>query len=163
VGKIPPGLTDSCICVALQSLLPYFGLPCCVVPFLHSARCCLFKVGGCLFDKPHGTQDLHLAENSSLQLWASEFCSVFFGFENWRSPGWHRVSCTERRFWYFFGKFSGTVIIIIIISFALSCRCSLNYYCVEPLVLKWNFWRVKPGLSTCAPFPGSSGGLINKI
>jgi hypothetical protein len=124
--------------VVLQSLLPYFVLPFCVVPFLHRVRCCLFKVGGCLFDKPHGTHDLDLAENISFQLWASKFCSVYFGFENWRSPGWHRVSCTGRRFWYLFWEFSGTVIIIvniiiilitiiiiIINSFALSC-CSLN-------------------------------------
>jgi hypothetical protein len=89
------------------------------------------------------------------------------------------VSCTERRFSYLFGEFSGTVIIIVnviiiitiiiiiiiinINSFALSRCCSLNYYCVEPFVLKWYFWFVKPGLSTCAPFPGSSGGLINKF
>jgi hypothetical protein len=42
---------SGCPTVALQSLLPYFGLPCCVVPFLRCARCYLLKVGGCLFDE----------------------------------------------------------------------------------------------------------------
>jgi hypothetical protein len=144
--------------VALQSLLPYFVLPCCVVPFLHRARSCLFKVGGCLFDKPHATNDLDLAKNTSFQVLGLKILFSFFGFENRRSPGWLRVSCTERGFSYLFGEISGIVIIIIIIiiiSFSLSCCCSLNYYCVEPFVFEWYFWRVKPGNPTCAPFPHS--------
>jgi hypothetical protein len=54
-----------CIPVALQSLLPYFVLPYCVVPFPHRACCCLSRVGGCLFHKLHGTHYLDLAENTS--------------------------------------------------------------------------------------------------
>jgi hypothetical protein len=76
-----------------------------------------------------------------------------------------RVALREnfRIFWGIFWYCIIVLIIIIIISFALSCCCSLNYYCLELFVLKWYFWCVKPGLSTCAPFPGSSDGLINKI
>jgi hypothetical protein len=122
-----------CLGVALQSLLPYFGLPCCVVPFLH--RNSLFKVGGCLFDKPRGTHDKDLADNTCFQLLGLKILFRFFGFENRRSPGWLRVSCTERGFSYLLGNFSG-IVLIIINSFALSCCCSLDYYCVEPFVFE---------------------------
>jgi hypothetical protein len=67
----------------------------------------------------------------------------------------------------YFRIFWGTVwyciIVIIIINFALSCCRSLNYYCLEPFASIWYFCGcVKPGLSTCAPFPGTSDGLINR-
>jgi hypothetical protein len=114
-----------------------------------------------LFDEPHGTHDLDLAENTSFQLLGHKILFCFFGFENRRIPGWLRVSCNERGFSYLSGEYSG--IVVIINSFAVSCFCSLNYYFVEPFVLKWYFWCVKPGLSTCAHFPGSSVDLINRI
>jgi hypothetical protein len=68
-----------------------------------------------LYDKPHGTHDLDLAENTTFQLLGLKILFSFFGLENPQSPGLLRVSCTERGFLYLFGEFSGIVIIIIVI------------------------------------------------
>jgi hypothetical protein len=92
-----------------------------------------------LFDETARTHDLDLAENTCFQLLGLKIVFSFFAFENRRSPGWLRVSYTERGFSYLLGNFSGIVIIIIIIiiiNFAFFYCCSLNYYCVEPFVFE---------------------------
>jgi hypothetical protein len=102
--------------VAFQSLFPYFVLLCCVVPFLRCARCCLFKVGGCLFDetarhsRPGSRREYILA----FSFWCQNSVP-FFGLENRWRPGWLWVSRTETAFSVSFREFSGIVIIIIII------------------------------------------------
>jgi hypothetical protein len=55
------------------------------------------------------------------------------------------------------------IIIIIIINIAKSCCCSLHYYCFEHFCVDIVSWCVKPELSTCEQFPGSSDGLINIV